>query len=53
MWVLWWTKWHWGRFSPSTSDAPATSHSIDCSTFIFIIIIIIIIIIIYHPWLVQ
>jgi hypothetical protein len=19
MWELWWTKWHWGRFSPSTS----------------------------------
>jgi hypothetical protein len=18
MWDLWWTKWHWGRFSPST-----------------------------------
>jgi hypothetical protein len=40
---LWWTKWHWGRFSPSTSVSPANSHSIDCSTFI----------IIYHPGLVQ
>jgi hypothetical protein len=32
MWDLWWTKWHWGRFSPSTS----ASHSTDCSTFIII-----------------
>jgi hypothetical protein len=23
MWDLWWTKWHWGRFSPSTSVSPA------------------------------
>jgi hypothetical protein len=21
-WDLWWTKWHWGRFSPSTSVSP-------------------------------
>jgi hypothetical protein len=41
-WDLWWTKWHWGRFPPSTSVSPANSHSIDCSTFI-----------IYHPGLVQ
>jgi hypothetical protein len=27
MWDLWWTKWHWGRFSPSTSVSPANSHS--------------------------
>jgi hypothetical protein len=31
---LWWTKWHWGRFSPSTSVSPANSHSTDCSTLI-------------------
>jgi hypothetical protein len=22
-----WTKWHWGRFSPSTSVSPANLHS--------------------------
>jgi hypothetical protein len=49
MWDLWWTKWHWGRFSPSTSVVPANLHSTTCST----IIIIIIIIIIYHLELVQ
>jgi hypothetical protein len=43
MWDLWWTKWHWGRFSPATSISPAKSHSTDCSTFI----------IINHPGLVQ
>jgi hypothetical protein len=43
MWDLWWTKWHWGRFSRSTSISSANSHSTDCSTFI----------IIYHPGLVQ
>jgi hypothetical protein len=48
MWDLWWTKWHWGRFSPSTSVSPANFHSTDCSTFIIIIIIII-----YHPGVVQ
>jgi hypothetical protein len=37
MWDLWWTKWHWGRFSPSTSALPAT-HSTECSTHIIIII---------------
>jgi hypothetical protein len=42
MWDLWSTKWHWGRFSPSTSVSPANSHSTYCSTFIF-----------YHPGLVQ
>jgi hypothetical protein len=36
---LWWTKWHWGRFSPSTSVSSANPHFTDCS----------IIIIIYHP----
>jgi hypothetical protein len=35
------TKWHWGKFSPSTSVSPANSHSIDCSTLT------------YHPGLVQ
>jgi hypothetical protein len=40
--ILWWTKWHWGRFSPSTSVSPADSRSTDCSTFIM-----------YHPSLVQ
>jgi hypothetical protein len=27
MWDLWWTKWHWGRFYPSTSVSLANSHS--------------------------
>jgi hypothetical protein len=27
MWDLWWTKLHWGRFSPSTSAFPASHHS--------------------------
>jgi hypothetical protein len=31
MWDLWWTKWHWGRFSPSTSVFLANSHSTNCS----------------------
>jgi hypothetical protein len=26
MWGLWWTKRHWGRFSPSTSVSPANHH---------------------------
>jgi hypothetical protein len=25
MWDLWWTKLHWGRFSPSTSVYPANA----------------------------
>jgi hypothetical protein len=29
---VWWTKWCWGRFSPSTSFSPANLHSTDCST---------------------
>jgi hypothetical protein len=41
-WDLWWKKWYWGRFSPSTSVSPANSHSTNCS-----------IIIIYDPGLVQ
>jgi hypothetical protein len=40
IWDLWWTKWHWGRFSPSTLVSPANSHFTDYSTFI-----------IYHPGL--
>jgi hypothetical protein len=40
---LLWTKWHWGRFSPSTSVSAANLHSTDCST----------ITIIYHLGLVQ
>jgi hypothetical protein len=41
-WDMWWTKWHWGRFSPSTSVSPANSHSTDHFTRIN-----------YHPGLVQ
>jgi hypothetical protein len=41
VWHLWWIKWHWGRFSPSTSVSPANSYSTDYSTLI-----------IYHPGLV-
>jgi hypothetical protein len=33
MWDLWWTKWRWDRFSPSTSVSPANLHSTtNCST---------------------
>jgi hypothetical protein len=31
MWDLWWTKWQWVRFSPSTSVSPV-NHSTDRST---------------------
>jgi hypothetical protein len=41
MWDLWWTKWHWGRFSPSTSVFCANTNSTDYSRIIMIIIIII------------
>jgi hypothetical protein len=34
MCVLWWTKWHLGRFSPSTLASPTNSRSTNCSTFI-------------------
>jgi hypothetical protein len=27
MWDLWWTKWRWGRVSPSTSVSPANLYS--------------------------
>jgi hypothetical protein len=36
MWDLWWTKWRWGRFSPSTSVSPDNLHSTNCSTMILI-----------------
>jgi hypothetical protein len=29
--ILWWTKWCWGRFSPSTSVSLAKFHSTNCS----------------------
>jgi hypothetical protein len=32
MWDLWWTKWHQGRFSPSTSVSRANLYSTNCST---------------------
>jgi hypothetical protein len=32
MWDLCWTKWRWGRFSPSTSVSPANLYSINFST---------------------
>jgi hypothetical protein len=32
---LWWTKFHWCKFRPSTSASPANSHSTDCSTLIW------------------
>jgi hypothetical protein len=35
MWDLWWTKRHWGRFSPSTLVSPA-KHFTDCSTLVII-----------------
>jgi hypothetical protein len=34
MWGLWWTKWHWGTISPSTSVSPASYHSINFSIII-------------------
>jgi hypothetical protein len=43
MWDLWWTKWPWIKFSPSTSVSPANLHSTNFST----------IAITYHPGLVQ
>jgi hypothetical protein len=43
MWDLWWTKWRWGRVSPSTSVSPANLHSTNFST----------ITITYHLGLVQ
>jgi hypothetical protein len=43
MWGLWWTKRHWGRFSPRTLVSPA-KHSTYYSTLIIIH---------HHPELVQ
>jgi hypothetical protein len=43
IWNLWWTKWHWGRFSPSTSVSPVNLHSNNISTITTT----------YHPGLVQ
>jgi hypothetical protein len=37
VWDLWWTKWHWGGFSPSSSGSSANPHCTKCS------------ILIYHP----
>jgi hypothetical protein len=34
MWGLWWTKRHWGRFSPITSASPANHHSANFSIII-------------------
>jgi hypothetical protein len=31
MWGLWWTKQHWGRFSPSASVSPANQDSTNFS----------------------
>jgi hypothetical protein len=42
-WDLWWTKWRWGRFSPSTSVSPANLYYTNFST----------ITITYHLGLVQ
>jgi hypothetical protein len=43
MWDLWWTKWHWGKFFPSTSVFPANLHSTNFST----------IAVTYYPGLIQ
>jgi hypothetical protein len=43
MWDLWWTEWHWGRLSASTSISSA-KHPTDCCTPIIIH---------HHLWLVQ
>jgi hypothetical protein len=32
MWDLWWTKWRWGWFSPSTSVSSANLHSTNFSS---------------------
>jgi hypothetical protein len=36
MWSLWWTKWHWDRFSPSASVTPANHRSTNFSIIIII-----------------
>jgi hypothetical protein len=35
-WDLWWTKWRWAMFSPSTSVSPANIHSTKFSIIITI-----------------
>jgi hypothetical protein len=35
MWDLWWTEWHWGRFSLSISIFYANLTT-DCSTLIIV-----------------
>jgi hypothetical protein len=32
MWDLWWTKWYWGRFSPSTSVSPSLDIAVGIAT---------------------
>jgi hypothetical protein len=32
MWDLWWKKWRWGMFSPSTSVSSANLYSTNFST---------------------
>jgi hypothetical protein len=27
MWGFWWTKWHWGRFSPNAPVSPANEST--------------------------
>jgi hypothetical protein len=34
---LWWTKWHWGKFSLSTLVSLANFHSTNCSTSLIIL----------------
>jgi hypothetical protein len=31
MWDLWWAKWRWGKFSPSTLVSSANFHSTNFS----------------------
>jgi hypothetical protein len=35
-WDLWWEKWHWGRFSLSTSVSSASYSFTDWSIYIYI-----------------
>jgi hypothetical protein len=43
VWDMWWTKWRWGKISPSTSVSPVNLYSTSYFT----------ITIIYHLELVQ
>jgi hypothetical protein len=43
MWDLWWIKWRWDRFSPSTSVSPVNPYSTNFSAITNT----------YHPGLVQ